>query len=411
MLITGNQRLIRHVNRMAILREIRNRPGISRTELAEVTGLTRAAIGRLVEGLTEDGWLAEDKKTVSGSLGRRPTPLVFDEYRRVLLGAQLDTERTRVVATTLKGEVFEMGAEQVEGLGAGAVLERLVQQLVAQHARLSAAGRIVCGVGVAVPGPVNPLTGVLRFSESTGWHELPVRESLEAGLAAAGYGGIPVIVDRGVNCLALQHVETNRVDLADTVLYFHVGSSVAVSAVLQGELLRGNQGLAGYVAHQQLDADGPPCSCGRKGCVHAMLTLEALSRNFGLAATAPSSLFSVIRDAVAVDDGKVRQVMQAFGNTLGCFVYNLCQTYDPARVFLGGAAFQLGYPLIDEVRRRVMQLAADQARGGPLIQVMRVDPQTAAQGAAIGVLRQLLRVEAAVPGVARRALASGVLAG
>lgn len=408
MLITGNQRLIRHVNRMAILREIRNRPGISRTELAAVTGLTRAAIGRLVEGLTADGWLAEEASAPSGALGRRPTPLVFDEYRRVLLGAQLDAERIRVVATNLRGEVFGMVAEQVGGLPPEVILSRLGELILAQQASLRAAGRIVCGVGVAVPGPVAPLTGVLRFSESTGWRELPVRQRLEDALAAAGCAEVPVIVDRGVNCLALQHAETNRVDFADTMLYVHVGSSVAVSAVLKGEVLRGHSGLAGYVAHQQVDAAGSACSCGRRGCVQAMLTLEALRRALALEVAGAQQLLPALREALARDDGVAARVMQAFCRNLGGFVYNLCQIYDPARVFLGGAAFQLGHTLIDDVRARVAELAGEQARGGALIKVMQVDPQSAAQGAAVSVLRQMLKVEAGVPGAARQALGGAV---
>ncbi|PLK49914.1 ROK family transcriptional regulator [Uliginosibacterium sp. TH139] len=398
MLITGNQQLIKNVNRMAILREVRKRPGVSRTDLAEATGLTRAAIGRLVEGLTEEGWLAEEPRLASTTLGRRPTPLVFDAFRLVLLGAHINGERSRVVASTLAGEVFELSVLSTEGLAGEAVLDTLARQISDMQARFQIAGRRICGIGVAVPGPVDPLTGDLRFSESTGWSCLPVRAGLLARLAAQGMQDVPVIVDRAANCIALQHAEINRLELSEALLYVHVGQNVAVSAMLHDRLMRGRHGLAGYVAHQTLQLEGPACSCGRAGCVQAMLTLEAMGRQLELPRNlSPAALQSELRSAVQAAEPRALAALQSLSRHLGAFIYNLCQTYDPGRVFVGGAAFQLGGDLMPGLRARLDELYADSGLNPPQVQVMRVDVQTAAQGAAAAVLRALLSLEAALP--------------
>lgn len=397
MLITGNQRLIRHVNRTAILREIRKRPGISRTELAELTGLTRAAIGRLVDGLTKEGWLAEEPSQVSSSLGRRPTPLIFDESRLILLGAQLNGEHLWLVASTLSGEVLECSTELLRTREGTEALARLVKRIAGLQQRLAASGRTVCGLGVAVPGPVRPRDGVLLFSESTGWQDLPVRALLESGLAAEGLSGFPVVVERAVNCIALQHVESNRADLSDTLLYVHVGQSVAASVMLDGELLRGSQGLAGYVAHQSLSLGGPACTCGRTGCLHAMLTFEVLRTAFSLPASLSSqAITSAIGKAIAEGGQHAQDVMAELAFNLGNFLFNLCRIHDPARVFLGGAIFQLGADLFEGVQSRLDTLHENFALCGAQIQIMQVDQYTAARGAAVAMLRDLLKLGVAI---------------
>lgn len=398
MLITGNQQLIRNVNRLAILREVRKKPGISRTELADATGLTRAAIGRLVEGLSEDGWLAEEARQVSGALGRRPTPLVFDPLRLVLLGAQINAECSRVVACSLSGEVFELNVQSTEGRSGPEVLDILARQLGSLQRRFLAAGRRVCGIGVAVPGPVDPASGVLRFSESTGWKQLPVQEGVRSRLAGMDLPSVPVVVERAANCIALQHAESNRLELSEALLYLHVGQSVAASAMLNDRLMRGSHGLAGSVAHQTLQLDGPACTCGRIGCAHAMLSLESLRQALRLPPELPAAaLAEEVRALVQRGETRALQVLQALSRNLGNFIFNLCQIYDPGRVFVGGPAFQSGFDLMPGMLRRLDELYADSALEAPQVRLMNVDEQMVAQGAAAAVLRSLLSLESALP--------------
>lgn len=391
MYLSGNQQLIRHVNRTAILREIRKRPGLSRTDLAGLTGLTRAGIGRLVDGLVVDGWLAEDATLAIASSGRRPMPLVFDAYRLVLLGAQLDREHSRLIATTLAGDIFDFSVEKLVTTRGEAAVAVLAEQVVELMRRLDASGRRVCGIGVALPGPVSN-EGVLRFSESTGWSELPAAALLSAAIQRVGLGVVPVVVDRSVNCVALCHAERSRLDDTDALLYVHAGQGVAVAALQGDAVIRGANGFAGYVAHQSLMPGGPLCSCGRRGCVQAVLSFEALRPALGAMRHLPSAqLAPALNQALARGDQHVIEDIDRLAERLGQFVFNLSQTYDPARIFLGGAAFGLAHHISGRVLETFAALHADIGGVAPPLRVMQVDHQTAAQGAAVLALRSLLK--------------------
>ncbi|MDQ7988084.1 MAG: ROK family transcriptional regulator [Candidatus Dactylopiibacterium sp.] len=397
MFLAGNQRLIRHANRLAILREVRREPGISRSGLAARTGLTRTAIGRLVDGLCAEGWLCEGPRQVAPGVGRRPTPLTFDGFRRVLLGAHLDGERSRLVATTLGGEVLEFSASPVDGYAGPQALVVLVEQVAALRLRLRAEGRQICGLGVAVPDLVLRHAG-LRPPDGAVMPSGPsLRERLGSALRGQGIVDLPVMVERAINCVALHHAETlSAAGGHGAALYLHVGEDVA-AAVMHGDaLMRGRLGLAGHVAHQTLDVNGPLCSCGRPGCAQALLGLEALRRELGLPRllSAPA-LQTELRSRLQAGHELTRAALTGLAGHLGRLLFNLARVHAPDVIHVGGAIFVPGFDPLEEARRRLEGLY--QGEPSPRLQAMRSDAQAVAQGAASVMLREMLEGPACAP--------------
>ena len=89
--ITGDQRFVKAINRNVLLRLLLDEPAQSRAMLAERSGLTKSTVSLLTKELIEEGWLAEDDVAVTGSLGRRPTPLRIDGRGLALIGAEPGT--------------------------------------------------------------------------------------------------------------------------------------------------------------------------------------------------------------------------------------------------------------------------------------------------------------------------------
>ena len=106
MLMTGDQQLVKQMNRMALVRMLCREPALSRADLAVRLGLTKSTVGMLVRELVEEGWLSEAETVTTGGLGRRPTPLHVDNTRLALLGIDVGVDEARLVATTLTGETL-----------------------------------------------------------------------------------------------------------------------------------------------------------------------------------------------------------------------------------------------------------------------------------------------------------------
>ncbi|MFF7737296.1 ROK family protein [Streptomyces sp. NPDC007984] len=134
---------------------------------------------------------------------------------------------------------------------------------------VAGADPVLLGVGVALPGPLDHVRGVLhRVTGFPGWDGFPLREAL------AGRLGVPVVVDKDTNAAALGMAAGGE---GGSFAYLHLGTGLGAGLVIDGSVHRGARTGAGEFGHQVIQLDGPPCTCGNRGCVEA-LCLAAVAR-------------------------------------------------------------------------------------------------------------------------------------
>lgn len=353
--------------------------------LADRLGLTRPTIGNLVDDLLAGGWLKEERLGPTGALGRRPVALHVNNDSRAIIGVDVSSERILCVATTLSGDVRELSISPAAPPQDGTeMLEMLAEHVGKMWQRLEAAGLVVSGLGIGVPGTVQPQTGVLRQSESAGWNRLPVREQLKKDLAAQGFADTPLLVQRAADCVAIYHFEFRRVGEEDPLIYVHSGQSITSAVASQYTLLQGSNGTMGSIGHFILNPEGPLCACGRHGCANVMATLTAAENATGRQA-------AEFRAAVQENDQEVITALQEAGRNFGILLYNLCAQFDPAHVFVGGPAFQSGPEYLNAARQSFEGLRNIPAEKPLQFEVVRHETNAVALGAATSVLHALIR--------------------
>ncbi|PTH89215.1 transcriptional regulator [Streptomyces sp. A244] len=255
--------------------------GISRLELAERTGLTPQAVSKITARLREDGLAAEaGHRASTGGKPRTVLRLVPEAGHAV--GVHLDRDEVRAVLVDLRGTVVgERRAALDLGAGAEAVLGA-VRETVAGLPTAGTGGEgnasrlgparpdpTLLGVGVALPGPLDHARGVLhRVTGFPEWDGFPLREALAERL------GVPVVVDKDTNAAALGLAAGGQ---GGSFAYLHLGTGLGAGLVIGGSVHRGARTGAGEFGHQVIQLDGPPCTCGNRGCVEA-LCLGAVER-------------------------------------------------------------------------------------------------------------------------------------
>ncbi|MDX3401046.1 ROK family transcriptional regulator [Streptomyces sp. ME01-18h] len=285
--------------------------GISRLELAERTGLTPQAVSKITARLRGEGLAAEAGRRASTG-GKPRTVLRLVPGAGHALGVHLDRDELRAVLVDLDGTVVaERRAPLDLGAGAETVLEevaRAAEGLAAEGlggppgadgpraptakgpapaagegARspggVLAAAPTLLGLGVALPGPLDHVRGVLhRVTGFPGWDGYPLRDALERRL------GVPVVVDKDTNAAALGLAVGGAGGRAGdagagggSFAYLHLGTGLGAGLVFGGGVHRGARTGAGEFGHQVVQLDGPPCTCGARGCIEA-LCLAAVAR-------------------------------------------------------------------------------------------------------------------------------------
>jgi predicted NBD/HSP70 family sugar kinase len=246
------------------------------------------------------------------------------------------------------------GAEAVAATAAEAV-----RRLVADAGL--APGDLV-GVGIGLPGIVDPGTGRVEHAVNLG---IETGVPLAAHVSAA-LGGVPVALENDLNVAALGAAHLLP-DPAPDLAFLALGTGVAAGLVLDGRLRRGAGGVAGEIGHLVLVPGGLPCPCGQHGCLEQYASGTALGAAWpdrpdqpGRAHAgrpAPVALFA----AAAAGDPEALAVRSGFAEAVAAAVRVLLLTTDVAHVVVGGGVSELGDPLLDVVRAELDRQARDSA--------------------------------------------------
>ncbi len=399
--MTGNQSLLKRINRMALVRLIKAEPGLSRVGLAHRTGLTKAAVGMLVQELIEEGWLRQGEPSAAQGVGRRPLPLALDGRRVGLLGAEVGVDYLNAVACDLQGELVWSRRIPYRAGDVGRTVRRLSALLGKAHAALRGQGRRALGLGVGVPGVVDVRDGTLRFAPNLGWHDVELAPRLRAALRAEGCGDLPLQLLNEANAAALGEYVFGEEPPTGPLLYLSMGIGLGAGVVLGDRLYLGHDGMAGEVGHTILQRHGPPCACGRRGCAEAFISQRAVSRCVTGRAVPILAIEELAKRVARREPAAVRGATQA-GESLGILLQNIGNSFNPAVVVLGGPLCQLGDVFVKRALRAMTSNAGQYDHHRMSVRLCRFGLDACAVGAAASLFQDFLTAVAGEGGAPRR---------
>lgn len=261
---------IKHNNKLVILSHLKTRD-LSRTDLAEITGLSNSTVSALVSELSENNILFE-KSIAESSGGRKPIILSINPnyaYTMLLIIVQ---NKIITALVDLKFEVvyhntFDYSICTEESISA-AILESIDKTLADNR---SAAENIV-GVGVSIPGLVDHSTNTVIFSTLLQLKDFNIKDLIKTRLNKNVYAF------KDTDALMLGEYLLNDLSRYESYLYVLVDSGVGLSFMNKGEIMQLNR--CGFqLGHIQLDENGPQCNCGKSGCVEAFVSEQATKRD------------------------------------------------------------------------------------------------------------------------------------
>jgi glucokinase len=286
----------------------------------------------------------------------------------VLVGVDLGGTSLLAVVTSIKGKILgEKKCKTQAEEGASAVLERIAETVEDAVADAGARLKNVRAIGIGVPGPLNPKKGVIYHAPNLGptWNNIPVARHMRERL------GCPTYIDNDVNVGAVGEHALGAGQGYKNMVAIFVGTGIGGGIILKGKLYRGTRYTAGEVGHTILLADGPQCSCGRRGCAEAVASRTAIEREIqaGIAAGRQSVVPEILRQmgreamsssvleaALERDDGLVQEVMAKAEYYMGLLVANVVNVLDPEAVVLGGGVVErLGDAYLEPVRETAEQ--------------------------------------------------------
>jgi fructokinase len=195
-------------------------------------------------------------------------------------------------------------------------------------------------VGIGIPGMVSPATGRVRNANSTWLIGEPLGEALEERL------GREVRLMNDANCFALSEAADGAAAGADVVFGVILGTGVGGGVVVNGRCLAGANLIAGEWGHNPLpwpapdEVPGPPCYCGKRGCIETYLSGPGLARDHRERTGDALTTREIVAAAEAGEEG-ARESLRLYHDRLGRGLASVIDVLDPDVVVLGGGMSNL----------------------------------------------------------------------
>ncbi|MBX5479542.1 MAG: ROK family transcriptional regulator [Pyrinomonas methylaliphatogenes] len=347
----------REINRQIVLNLVREHQPISRADLARRMKVGRNVISMIVNELIADGLIYEGA-TGETVRGRKPTFLHVRTQDRFVIAVDIRFSRTYLMLTDFGGR--QIALETFETVLSP---DDLIAELVERMRRILATHNAAAnceGIGIAIPGIVDHRTGVVLNAPALEWRNVDLRTPLAKAM------GLPIHIENAPKACALAEMWLGANGTApNDFIFVTVSDGVGVGIVINGELIRGHDNVAGEFGHAPLSLDGPRCLCGSVGCWEAYISnLATLARYFGydLARLRPKRLPRgeesdfTITDLIArarAGDERARSAIQGTARYLGIGLANLLNGLNPECVYIGGE-IMTAWDMIEPVVRKAL---------------------------------------------------------
>jgi predicted NBD/HSP70 family sugar kinase len=335
----------REINRNLIFNLIRMRQPISRADLARVSGLQRSTVSLIVEELIQGKWVLEGQ---TGKLprGRRPTFLQLNDQRAVI-ALDIHPAQTTVAVVDLGGRVVAQNLIVLPD-DPGKALKTIINAI--KNMILANKDKTFDGIGISLPGRADPGHEKLVFAPNLRWPALSIKTQIERAT------GLRVEMDNVANACALSEVWFGDSDGLHDLVVVNVAEGIGTGIFANGQLLRGDQGMAGEFGHVQLEPAGPECACGNRGCWEMMASNRAGLRYYSESApTRGIPTFDALLRLAQGGDPAALSAVRKMATYMGRGMRMIASALAPAEIVVVGeitTVWHIAGPLVEEEIQR-----------------------------------------------------------
>lgn len=320
-------------NRAVVLDLVRRFGPVSKTDLADRSGLAVSSVLNIIASLSRQG-LVRSVRFGPSTGGRPPALIELNPEARYAAGVNLHTSGAEAVLLNLAGDIVGRTSLPIQPGSADDLADSAVEA-VEQVLRLAHAdpGRLL-GAGI----------GVLDVKADPS-----LVSRLERKL------GLPISLDHSANLCALAEFRhgVGKGFPRDTLAFVYADEAIALGLIVDGKLFRGHEGGAGALGHTVVDVNGPLCACGSFGCLDTLASVRSLIRRAvahgkltgaatidpGPAADWDAVSFAAVTQALEQGDAVLGGLFHQSIAYLSLGVTNVMRLLQPRRVVVGGQLF------------------------------------------------------------------------
>ena len=329
--LTGNQQLVKQINKTLVLETILHEAPISRADISQKVGLNKGTVSSLVNELLEDQLIYESGPGQSSG-GRRPVILLFNDKAGFSIGIDLGVNYILGVLTDLRGNIIVEVNKKLTVRSYEVVIE-ILKSVISDLINAAPQSHYgIVGIGIGVPGLVNN-HGEVLVAPNLGWKNINLREEIENSF------DIPVVIENEANAGAYGEKLYGAGKENDNILYISAGIGIGVGIILNGKLFYGMNGFSGEAGHMIVQVNGKDCTCGSSGCWELYASEKALleeARKLKLTDITEETLsIELLLELANSGNEDIINLFHSIGMYLGVGINNIINIFNPEQVIIG----------------------------------------------------------------------------
>ncbi len=334
--------------------------------LSEAIGASVPTATKLIWELMDEGFMVDlGKSGTSG--GRRPSVFGLNPYAGYFIGVDIRNTHMSLALTDFKGGLVSFTDDIPFEMEASEEAVHRISSVIREYiAKENVDWNKIMGLGISVPGRVNPLTG---YSNSYSFDD-------KRSIGKILHEDLDILVAVENDSRAMTYGEYIGDGLKEkNMLFVNVSWGLGMGMILAGHLYYGTSGYSGEFGHFPLLGNGQICRCGKEGCLETGASGSAMVRMIGeqLRAGRASSLavkyntdgkvnLNDIFAAIKSEDPLAIEIVEKLGTNLGKGLAGLINIFNPELVVLGGkvavaAGDYLMLPVRTAIKRHVLNIA------------------------------------------------------
>jgi glucokinase len=333
-----------------LLRRLRAHDGLSRVELARELQLAPSTAGIYVDRLLRERFIMESHKA-GREQGRPPTLLVPNPDGGRFVGVDFEARSILATVVDFSQQMVKQARRAIrEGDSVERILGRITEIIRAVN---DGDKRPLLGIGVGVPGTIDPVRGVaLGYKFIPDWKDVPL-----AGRLAEEFG-VPVHLENNIRSMAMAELWFGQGRGLRNFVCLGVRTGIGAGIVVDGRLLRGEHGSAGEIGKWIAPADymgGGESPCALESVASLQVILAAAS-----AAMKSEMDLAAVRTAAEAGHRKILQLLARAADAHGWAIHQLQLLFDPQRHILVGPLADLGPVFLDLLEKSVRRHSPEQ---------------------------------------------------
>ncbi len=281
--------------------------------------------------------------------------------------AGIDLGGTKILVVIADAGGGVLGEDRIPTLapqGPNAVIDRIVQAVVAAAAAANVEVTRLRAAGISAPGPIQRAEGVITDPPNLpGWHNVPLARIVQERL------GVPALLENDANCAGVGEHQFGAGRGFRHMIFITISTGIGGGIIIDNQLFCGTSGAAGEVGHIGVAVNGRICGAGHPGCLEAYASGTAIAARAreALAAGRLPKLAELVKDqspvtaqtvylAAEQGENEAAEIIREAGVYFGIGLAGLINVFNPQAIVVGGGLTHMGErilgPAVETARTR-----------------------------------------------------------